>query len=285
MLIYGVRGHDFGKMPMESLAKAIAEKGYYCLQLALAKALSDVDSTTGKLSVALAQRIAQTFSRHGVSIAVLGCYINPLHPDTTERAKGMARFKEHLRYAHGFGTRIVGTETGSVRADYGRDPENQSATSLDTLIRSVAELTSEAERFGTILCIEAVTSHVVSTPKRMHQVLTAVASNNLQVIFDPVNLLDATNWQRQDDVFREAFELFGDRIQVLHAKDVVLTDGVPRVVPVGQGCVNYRLVIDLLRQAKSLTFALLEDTKPQFLDDSRIHLQQLVEAGSPKDPA
>lgn len=277
MLHYGVRGHDFGKLPTESLAKAIADKGYDCLQLALAKALSDVDSTTGKLSVALAQQVAQTFARHGVTVAVLGCYINPLHPDPIARAGGMARFKEHLRYAHGFGTRIVGTETGSVRADYGRAPENQSEACLQSLIRSIAELTNEAERFGTILCIEAVTSHVVSTPKRMHQVLTAVGSNHLQVIFDPVNLLDASNWQQQDDIFREAFDLFGDRIQVLHAKDAVLTDGAPKVVPVGQGLVNYPLVIDLLRQTKSLTYALLEDTKPQFLDDSRRHLQKLVE--------
>jgi L-ribulose-5-phosphate 3-epimerase len=278
MLHFGVRGHDFGRQPTHALAAAIAERGFTCLQLALAKALSDVDSATGKLSVALGRRIGQAFAARGVEIAVLGCYINPLHPDPATREAGMARFLEHLRLAPAMGAALVGTETGSVRADYGFDPENHGEASLGRCIRQVARLVEEAERFGVMVGIEAVASHVVSTPARLHKVLREVASHNLQVIFDPVNLLDATNWRDQDTLFQEAFDRFGDRIQVLHAKDLVLDGDRPRVVPVGQGLVNYRLVVDLLRQTKSLTYALLEDTPPAALDASRTHLQRLVEA-------
>jgi L-ribulose-5-phosphate 3-epimerase len=276
MLQFGVRGHDFGRLPLEDLARAIADKGYGCLQLALAKALSDIDTSTGKLSTGLGRYVAGTFARHGIRIAVLGCYINPLHPDPAERRKGIDRFKEHLRFAHDFGCSIVGTETGSVRADYGPDGQSQSEASLNALIRVVAELVSEAEKFGVLVGIEAVVSHVVSTSRRMRRVLDAVASNNLQVIFDPVNLMDQENQGGQDALFGEAFDLFGERIQVLHAKDVRFERGVRQVVPVGQGLVDYRLVVDLVGQAKPWIDTLLEDTKPEFLDESRRHLATLL---------
>jgi sugar phosphate isomerase/epimerase len=275
MLQFGVRGHDFGRLPLAELAGAIAARGYGCLQLALAKALADVDSGPGKLSTGLARHVGEAFARHGVRIAVLGCYINPLHPDPHERHLGMLRFQEHLRFVRDFGCSIVGTETGSVRADYGPDPENRSEASLDTLIRAVATLVAEAETFGALVGIEAVASHVVSTPVRMRRVLDAVACNNLQVIFDPVNLIDQENLGRQDAIFREAFDLFGERIQVLHAKDLRLEDGRRVVVPVGRGVIDYRLVVDLVRQAKPCIDTLLEDTKPDQLDQSRSELERL----------
>jgi sugar phosphate isomerase/epimerase len=280
MLQFGVRGHDFGKLPLAELARAIADRGYRSLQLALAKAIADIDTSTGKLSTGLGRYVGGTFARHGVRIALLGCYINPLHPDPAERQRGIARFKEHLRFAHDFGCSMVGTETGSVRADYGQDAQNQSEASLDSLIRVVAELVAEAEKFGALVGIEAVTSHVVNSSRRMRRVLDTVASNNLQVIFDPVNLLDEQNHQHQDALWREAFDLFGERIQVLHAKDVSFQGGVRRVVPVGQGLVDYPRVLDLMGQAKPWIDTLLEDTPPALLDQSRQHLERLLARAS-----
>jgi L-ribulose-5-phosphate 3-epimerase len=276
MFQLGVRGHDFGKMPVETLADAIHAKGFGCMQLALAKAVPDIDCSLGKLSTGLAHHIGGVFAKRNIEIAVLGCYINPIHPDEKERAKSLARFKEHIRFVRDFGCSIVGTETGSVRADLSKDPENASEATLDILIRSVAELVAEAEKFGVFVCIEAVTSHSVCTPERMKKVIDTVGSNNLQVIFDPVNLLSADNYNDQDRIINESFELFGDRMMVLHAKDFVIEQGKPKVVPAGSGMLNYKLVCDLMMQTKPYIYTLLEDTKPEFLSGCREFFNGIV---------
>ena len=112
MLEYGVRGHDFGRMTALELGEAIAARGIAWVQLALAKALTTPDCRTGNLSPGLAKRIAGDLGRSGVGIAVLGCYINPVDEDAGAREAGLARFREHLRYARDFGCPLVATETG-----------------------------------------------------------------------------------------------------------------------------------------------------------------------------
>jgi L-ribulose-5-phosphate 3-epimerase len=94
MLTLGVRGHDFGKAPVAELAGKIAAKKFTCLQLALAKALTDFDYGLGKLNPGLARRINRAFAAQNIEIAVLGCYINPIHPDLRQREDELARFEE-----------------------------------------------------------------------------------------------------------------------------------------------------------------------------------------------
>ncbi|HYH01676.1 MAG TPA: sugar phosphate isomerase/epimerase, partial [Bacillota bacterium] len=91
MLTFGVRGHDFGKFNAEELADKIAAKNFTCLQLALAKAIADIDSGLGRLNPGLAHYIGTTFAKRNINIAVLGCYVNLIHPNPAERRKGLNR--------------------------------------------------------------------------------------------------------------------------------------------------------------------------------------------------
>ena len=276
MLTFGVRGHDFGKHTVEELAAKIGEKKFTCLQLALAKAIAGIDSGLGRLNPGLARYIATAFAKYNINIAVLGCYVNLIHPDPAERRKGLERFKEHLRFSRDFNCSIVGTETGSVMADYSFHPANHGEAAFATLTESIAQLVAEAEKFGAIVCIEAVAKHVINTPQRMKRMLDTIGSNNLQVIFDPVNLLTVENYRDQDRIIQESFELFGDRMLVLHAKDFIVEADRIKTVPSGQGLLNYPLLLGLLKNTKPYIYTLLEDTKPEFLDASRTYLTNLI---------
>ena len=59
----------------------------------------------------------------------------------------------------------------------------------------------------------------------MKRVLDRIDSNNLQTLFDPVNLLAADMVDRQKEMINEAFDLFGDKICVIPANFIV-QDGV-----------------------------------------------------------
>jgi len=265
---FGVRAHDFGRLPAETLATKIAAKGLVCTQLALTKAIAGLDLKPGQLNPGWAFEIGQSFLRHGVQIAVLGCYINPLHPDLATRAVLLDWFKEHLRVARDFGCGLVALETGSLNADYSPHPDNHSDGSFQQSIASLATLVEEAERFGVMVGIEGVSSHAVSTPAKMRTALDTLRSANVQVVFDPVNLLSVENYRDQDRIIRESFDLFGDRIVVVHAKDFVVNGNAFIPMRTGQGKLNHGLLFDLIAQHKPGISILFEETNEQTVSDS-----------------
>lgn len=275
----GVRAHDFGCLPAGELAAKIAAQNLVCAQLALGKAIAGLNLKPGILNPGLACAIGEAFRQQGVQIAVLGCYVNPIHPDPATRKALLGLFKEHLRYARDFGSGLVALETGSVNADYSPHPDNHSEAAFQQALASLAELAAEAENFGVIVGIEAVASHVVSTPQKMRRMLDAVASNNLQVVFDPVNLLSAENFHAQERVIGEALELFGERIAIIHAKDFVVENGQLRSASAGRGKLRHDLVMKFAVAEKPGISILLEDTTVQTVQESRDFLRQVAEQG------
>lgn len=273
----GVRAHDFGCLPAGELAAKIAAQNLVCAQLALGKAIAGLNLKPGILNPGLAFEIGEAFHQHGVQIAVLGCYVNPIHPDPATRKALLGLFKEHLRYARDFGNGLVALETGSVNADYSPHPENHGEAAFQQSLASLAELVAEAENFGVVVGIEAVASHVVSTPQKMRRMLEAVASNNLQVVFDAVNLLSVENFHAQERVIGEAFELFGERIAIIHAKDFVVENGQIKSASAGRGRLRHDLVMKFAVEEKPGISILLEDTNPQTVPESRDFLRQVAE--------
>jgi len=267
MIRVGIRAHDVGKLPADELARRIAAKGLTCVQLAVNKAIAGMNLKPGDMNPGLAWEIGQAFGRHGVQIAVLGCYVNLSHPDPAARRGLMELFKEHLCHARDFGCGVVATETGSLNADWSYHPENKSDAAFGALIPTVAELVAEAERFGVVFGIEGVTSHVLCSPRRIRQLLDAVKSNNLRVVFDPVNLLSIENYREQDRVIRESFDLFGDRIAIIHSKDFTVEGNTLKQVRAGQGLLNHALFMGLLRQRKPSISILLEEASEQTAEE------------------
>jgi sugar phosphate isomerase/epimerase len=273
----GVRAHDFGCRPAAELAAKIAASRLVCAQLAPGKAIAGLAMRPGVLNPGLAFDIGRAFHEHGVQIAVLGCYVNPIHPDPATRTALLGLFKEHLRYARDFGNGLVALETGSVNADYLPHPDNHGESAFQQSLASIAELVAEAERFGVTVGIEAVASHVVSTPQKMRRMLDAVGSGNLQVVFDPVNLLSLENHHAQERVIGESFELFGDRIAIIHSKDFVVENGQMKPAGAGLGQLRHDLVMQFAVREKPGISILLEDTNEQAARDSRDFLLRVAE--------
>ena len=110
----GVRAHDLGRDSADLLAEKVAARGLKCVQLTLHEAIQGMDGAAGRLNPGLAYEIGAAFRKRDVQIAVLSCYINPIHPDERERGRQIELFKEHLRFVRDFGCGMVATETGSV---------------------------------------------------------------------------------------------------------------------------------------------------------------------------
>ena len=148
MVQFGLRAHDFGKLPAMQLAEILSAYSPASIQLALAKAFSDTPSSPGCLSPGYARRIRDLFSQRHIGISILGCYINPIHPDPQLREASLRHFEEHLRFVRDFDCAVVGTETGSCRADCSFHPDTEKPKTFDMLAGSLERLLRTAESCG-----------------------------------------------------------------------------------------------------------------------------------------
>ncbi|MFB9328164.1 sugar phosphate isomerase/epimerase family protein [Paenibacillus aurantiacus] len=251
----GVLAHLFGCLPYRELAEKVGSAGFRHVQLALWKAVRDVDfSQPGKLSPGLAASIAEEFAKHDVRISVLGCYLHMFDRDEERRRVNIARFKELLRYAPLLGCPTVAFETG---VNPGGDYTDQDWT---VMRRTLEELAEEAERWGTFIGLEAANGHLVGTAPQLHRMLEEVPSSSIGVVLDPGNLLNDDNFNQQDEVIEEAFRLLGSRIIACHAKDRLPgSDGRIVTAAAGFGQMNYALYMKLLRACKPGVDIIMEE--------------------------
>ncbi len=258
----GVRAHDFGPGPADHLAERIAAAGFGCVQLALNKAIAGLQLEAGDLTPSLAREIGDAFRRHGVKIAVLGCYINPIHPEMRTRARLLEFFVDHLRIARDFGCGLVALESGSVNADYSPNPANQGSLAFHELLVSLEWVLAAAEAADVTVGLEAVVGHTVSSATTMKRVLKTLGSRHLKVVLDPVNLLSTSLAPQHQRMLAEAVDLLGADISVVHAKDFILTDGVLQTRPAGHGQLGYGPILEFIRhQAPGLPVLLEEATE------------------------
>jgi len=265
MLQFGLRAHDFGCFPAEILAERLQAFKPASIQLALAKAFPDTPAGYGFLSPGYARRVREAFARRDISIAVLGCYINPVHPDGDELERQLRRFEEQLRFARDFGCPVVGTETGSLNPNCSYHPETRSQAVFDRLCVSVERLVRVAEACGSIVGIEPVADqHTVSSIEKTQALIARIDSPALRIIFDPVNLIPRTGLEEsQASFFARAFETFGPRIAVIHAKDFRFEEGrKSETVAAGAGIFDFASFFRILQSKKPFIDVLLENTSP-----------------------
>lgn len=271
----GIRLHDTIDGTIEERLNYVKNQGFSCVHMALGKVNMPSDSCA--LTPGYATLLRSVFRDVDLDIAVLGNYLNLAHPDKNELSIIQARYREHLRFAALLGCGVVGTETGAPNSDYHYDKEAcRSQEALDYFINNLKPVVRDAERTGTIIAIEPVYRHIVWNPRRAREVLDRIDSPNLQIIFDPVNLLDIENIENRDNVIKEAIELLGPDIAVIHLKDYVIEGEKLRSVGCGFGELDYSEIVRFAEKEKPFIQATLEETTPETAVASRKCIEEYV---------
>ena len=275
MIQLGLRLHDGEKLPLEELLPRVAGKGFTCVHLALSKSMKGIPCTPSALTPGYAGWLKRQFRENGLDIAVLGNYLNLAHPDPEELAAIQEKYYAHIRFASLLGCGMVGTETGAPNAEYRSCPECRSEEALDTFIRNLRPVVRCAEAYGVTVAIEPVVRHIVWNAQRCRIVLDEIGSHNLQVLFDPVNLLDEGNADDADRIIAETIELLGPDIAMVHLKDFVRTGtGELKAVGAGTGEMDYQRVMAFLKAEKPYAYATLENTTPENAADCLRAMQE-----------
>lgn len=273
----GIRLHDTKKLPFEERIADVHELGFACGHLALSKVISEFPTDDGALTPGLAMYIKKIFAKNDVDIAVLGCYLNLANPNPEKLAQITNRYKAHIRFASLLGCGVVGTETGAPNETYTHVPECHGEEALQTFITNLRPVVKYAEQMGVIMAIEPVWKHIVCNPRRAKQVLEAIDSPNLQIILDPVNLLDISNYKQQKEIVEEAIEILDKDIAMVHIKDFVVEGDKLVSVGAGLGQMDYTAIMKFIKDKKPYMHVTLENTTPADNIQCKNHILRLYE--------
>lgn len=271
----GIRAHDTKYAPLEELIPNIHNLGFKCMHIALSKSIKEFKPDICTMTPGLAMYMKELCIENKVDIAVLGCYLNLCNPDPEQHKQIVEKYKAHIRFASVLGCGVVGTETGAVNVEYKYEPANHTEEALNLFIENLKPIVKYAEQFGVIVAIEPVWKHIVCTIERARKVLDAIDSPNLQIIFDPVNVLYTGNIDRQDEIIEQAFDLLRNEIAVVHCKDYVVEGDELKSIAAGTGGLNYPLLLKKIKQYKPYVHCTLENTVPENAIETRDFMENL----------
>ena len=278
-LTLGVRAHDVGleELPsffsaeaIEILAERVLSRNFHAVQFTMADAFKQVKPA--HLNQGMAWQLRNAFESRNIQIAVLSCYINPIHPDHEKRKKDFDCFYRYLEFCRDLGCNYVATETGSKNIDGSFHPDNHSPRAMEELLDSLKLMVSCAEKFGIGIAIEGVSKYVARSPEVIMKILENINSGNLRVILDPVNMLepaaDSDIQQQYVRIVDESFSLFGDNIIAIHLKDYKFEEGKIVKTPIGTGSAPFNLLLKLAAERKPGLPLIMEEQKPVTMDSS-----------------
>lgn len=262
MLNITIRGHDLSEVQtIEDLAEKTKEQGIHTLQLALGLSFPEIPSGTNEINSGMGNYVKRVLEKQEVTVGILSCYINMIHPDLTIREELLTKFEQYLRYASSFGASMVASETGCVLPEIQYTEENFTDEAFAEAVSVIRRLVKAGEKYQMMVGIEPGLNHPVYSLARVEQLIQAVDSDYLGIILDPTNLITSTNYQEQVQLVEEAFERFGEKICAVHLKDFRVEQ--EKIVPVnlGDGVIEYTKIKEIIKKNRPYLYVVLEETK------------------------
>ncbi len=197
--------------------------------------------------------LARTLSRLKLKTVAFGTYFNLFRPDDTGfMGASQQTMKLVAAHAEQFGCKQFVTWSASYAAHFsGSDSRNHTAEAVARLHRAIrAVLLPIVQPIDGRVAFEPYYPHVVGTLELAKEVLAPFPADRIGLLLDPPNFISPDLYRRRDEELRRLFRELGDRIQMVHLKDMKLNP-IRRSVDLpgpGGGEMNYPLLIAELRK-------------------------------------
>lgn len=273
-----IRAHDLGVKGEDNIVKRLDELELSGVQLVAYKCLEDVAYAPGAITTERAEAVSAAFKNAGKTIPLIGAYFNPVHPSEEKVEKGIAVFKDYLSHCHELSCNVVGSETGSYNGDkWTYNPLNRTEEALRRVIDTFSELADYAKSNNACIGMEGAFGHVCWNVSTLEKAVRAIGRDNIRIIFDLYNYLDISNVNEMYDILKEGLEAFGDRIQVFHIKDCIISeDGTLKQVGVGKGIFDYSRIIPEIKKVCPDANLVFEGTTGDDIPYAVSHIRQFI---------
>lgn len=272
----GVFSKVFERETLEQVLDAVKIYGFSTMQFNFACA--GLASLPDKIPAGLPMQIREACKARGLSIAAVSGTYNMIHPDPKERDEGLKHLEAIAAVCYEMCTDVITICTGSrdMQNMWRYHPDNNTPAAWRDLTKHLEQALSIAETYNLILGVEPEINNVINSAAKARQLLDEMQSKHLGIVLDPANLYGPGDVPDTKGILQEAFDVLGGDIILAHAKDVKASG---EFKPAGQGDVDYRLYIYLLKQAKFdgalITHGQSEIQTPEVVD----FLEELVIGG------
>jgi sugar phosphate isomerase/epimerase len=197
-----------------------------------------------------ARAIRAAHAARGIAIAAVSGTFNIIHPDPQARADGMRRLRVLAAACADLGTSVITLSTGTCNPHnmWESHPDNGSPAAWEAMRESMRAIAAIGAEARVTMAFEPEVSNVVDSAARARQLLDALQSPWVRVVFDGANLFKRGDLARQRAVLDEAFALLGGEIALAHAKDLT-RDGEAGNAAAGHGLLDYAHYLRLLRDS------------------------------------
>lgn len=195
------------------------------------------------------RRLRDLFGTVGMAVGPYGISASCFMPDKAAEREHKKRIRRALEIAGKLGCTTLRYSVGSMNPDniWMHHPENHTQKALDMLIESTREMVPIAEDNRVVLAPETTQWTIVNGIERMREFVDRLDSPWARIAFDPVNHMTSDRVYDSGRFMRCAIAALGDRIGVLHVKDVMVQDKLLVVhideTPLGTGVLDHAAVI------------------------------------------
>jgi len=199
------------------------------------------------------RRVKGLFDEVGLAVGPMGMGGSTISPDKERQARMKQRLAEALKIAGKLGIPSLRYSVGSMHPTdvWRHHPDNHTQQSMDMLVESVRDLVPIAEDAGCMLCPETNAWTIVNSIERMKEYVDRLDSPYAKIIFDPVNHMNPQRVFESRRWMKCAIAYLGDRIGVLHVKDVQVMDNYMihiEEAPMGTGILDHAAIIEASTQ-------------------------------------
>ena len=237
-------------------AKAIASVGFDTVQLTFF-----FPPTADEL-----KSLADTLKELKLKTAAFGTYFNLFRPDDTGFMRSsIATMKVVASHAALFDCRQFITWSGSYSPKFtGADPRNHTSEAVGKLHRAIREVVLPVlDPIGGRVAFEPFYLHVMGTVALAKEVFAPFPADRVGLVLDPPGFIPLALYRKRDEEMRCLFRELGDRVHLVHFKDIKLNatgDGLVKPGP-GSGEMNYPLLISEIRKLRRPLSCIIEHIK------------------------
>jgi len=235
---------------VEEVFDAVAKHRLHCVQFNFTCA--SLPSLPEHIEPEIAERIRKAAVERRIEIAAVSGTFNMIHPDVNQRRDGLRKLEIIAGACPRLDARLVTLCTGTRDPEnmWRRHPDNDSPEAWRDLAVSMTKALTIADKHDITLSVEPETGNVVCSARRARRLLDEMKSPRLKIIMDAANLFHPADVPRMGEILDEAFDLLGDDIALVHAKELS-PDGHAGGLALGAGALDWDRYLSLLRSTKS----------------------------------
>lgn len=241
----GIFARTFVRDTAKEVADAVRAAGFSVVQLNLSSMRLPTIPDPAQLAEIDLHAIGEAFRSRGIAIWGVSLTFNLIHPDVRKRATELTHAIHYLSRIAELGGSCATICTGTRDPDsmWRAHPDNSASDAWADMRDGLAALIPAARASGMQLGIEPEHANVISDAAAAHRLLGELGGDaaDICIVLDPANLLSLETVANQRSILGEAFDVLGEAVECVQAKDVV-AEGYSAA---GTGAMDYDLVFAL----------------------------------------